>query len=577
MGVATLDAWRTQLGQLVALMLAACAVASLIELVLAAGGYPVPLVRAQLTRLAALPVLVGCVLLGRKLPVRDVAALAWMACVVGAAAHGKAASAVDAAIGTTLLGTLGPLLVACTGWLPAEPRITLRLSLTTACSFMMAYVVALPIRSTGAVLLTAVLVTTALSPLAAVALSVNGTRVRARRRGAVRRIQRLRTRLRQAEDARTRFLNGLARTLHAPLASVVGLSDRLAREPLSPDAACRLAMLRTQAEAALAHLAGSLEEQGLDDGDAGRERITFDLHALLDAVAGQHRPLAHRRGVELAVHRLHSLPRWVIGDPARVRHVISSLMEEAIGRTWSGSVTLHATDEERTWDDRVRVRLVVQDTGAGLLPDDERQALATNDSSQPHAADAPPPLRCRAVVDRLGGTTGCESQPGWGTVTWCTVPLEIDVAAEQLGMQGLGVCGAVNGHRPTALVIEGDDVQRELLLDLLDDRGWSGARAESTTRARDVAQRLRLDLVLLATAQPDDVLAELVAAVRERGGESPPIVALGSGDGERDRRLVHWLGLAGRLPRPVRAEAMGALLRRHHPRIPETAGAASPC
>jgi CheY-like chemotaxis protein len=373
--------------------------------------------------------------------------------------------------------------------------------------------------------------------------------------------------LAHAEQARSRFLHDLGRSLRSPLASVLGLAERLAREPLPAEGSRQLAELRCQADALLANLLGSLDRHGLGDAAGKPERLGFDLHALLQAVVEQQTPLAAARGIELACHRSLSLPRWVIGDPGRLRLVACCLVDEALRRTDEGAVTLHASDEERCWDDTVRVRLVVQDTGADAADDDLAPECAGPPLHGPRSAHAPRLADDRRasgwheLVERLGGASGFEGQPGCGTVTWCTVPLAIDVASEALGLSILGHCH----HRPTALLVVGDRVQRELLLDLLEERGWSHARAETLARIVDCAENLRIDLALLDLDQPDELLEQQVTALRARGSGAPAIFGLCSGDEPRDRRLVRHLRLGGRLPRPLRPEVLDAVLRRHHP------------
>lgn len=571
-GRETARIWRAQIHQLVGLMCLACVAASLLELLLALLGHALPLARTNGIRLLALPPLLLAVAAGRRRSVRDLRAMAWLVCMTGAATHGCSAALTDAASGMAILSALAPALVACTGLLPTRTGTTLRLSAASAGMFALAYLGSLPGRPQDVALLGPLVLATAVAPLAAASLAAATARVRQARRAGDRRTSRLRTRLLHAESLRLRTLAELSQALRNPLGNVLGLADRVLHDADPASVRADVARLRSSAESLLATVVKTLDDARAEQHCRAVDSLPFDLHATLAAVTDQVRPLAAARKLELALHRPMSLPRWVIGDPSRLRQLLSPLVDNALRWTQSGGITIHAADEQRTWDDRSVVRIVVQDTGPGLSQEDCARLIeeggAFSEIELPGGLRVASLAGCRTLARRLGGELGLTSRPGFGTSAWFTLRLELDVASEELGIQALLPRDGRRLVSGRVLVVDDDALQRELMSWMLQSRNYTVLTAENGAQALEMLRSERPDLVLMDVQMPQLDGCATTRALREaetaRGrGEHLPIVALTAGALPEDRRACIDAGMDGWIPKPVRPEALLAALRHH--------------
>jgi CheY-like chemotaxis protein len=570
---ATEGAWRAQLHQLSGFFVLACSLATVIELLLAIAGQPVPLIATHAWRLSTLPLLLLAARVGGRLPVGDLSALAWFMCLVAAASHGRAAALSDHATGTAMLGGLFPLLVVATGLLPRPPAAVLRLSLATAGTFGVSYLSALPGDVADLHLLGPLLVACCLTPLAATALSRAIGRARTVRQVSARQAARLRDHLSRARARHDRFLRELSASMRNPLANVLGLADLLMEQSGGGGRAPQVAKLRTSAEDLMSSLVAAVDRATVDEGDAPTEETPFDLHATLDAAAGPFRPLAAARGLELTVHRAPSLPRWVVGDPSRMRQVLSTLIGNALGWTSQGGITIHASDEERRWDDHAQLRFVVQDTGNGLVDEDVESLLsddrdACDEIPLQDGGSAASLGRARAMARRLGGDLGLATRPGWGCSAWFTCGVDLDVAGEELGFRSLLPARGRAGHRLRVLLVDDDAIQREVVTWMLETRNVSVLTAENGQAALSILEHESVHLVFMDVHMPvlDGLAAtrKLRALERERGLEERlPVVALTAHALPEDREACLEAGMDGWVPKPVRAEAIVAALHRH--------------
>jgi CheY-like chemotaxis protein/signal transduction histidine kinase len=549
----------------------ACSLATVIELLLAISGQPVPLIATHAWRLSTLPLLLLAARVGGRLPVGDLSALAWFMCLVAAASHGRAAALSDHATGMAMLGGLFPLLVVGTGLLPRPPAAVLRLSLATAGTFGVSYLAGLPGDVTDRHLLGPLLVACCLTPLAATALSRAIGRARTVRQVSSRQAARLRDHLTRARARHDRFLRELSASMCDPLANILGLADLLMEQSGGSGQAPQVAKLRTSAEGLMSSLVAAVDRATVDQGEALTEETPFDLHATLDAAAEPFRPLAAARGLELTVHRAPSLPRWVVGDPSRLRQVLSTLIGNALGWTTQGGITIHASDEERRWDDHAQLRFVVQDTGNGLVDEDVESLLSDDGGGELPLRDggsAASLSSARGMARRLGGDLGLATRPGWGCSAWFTCGVDLDVAGEELGFRSLLPAHGRAGDRLRVLLVDDDAIQREVVTWMLETRNVSVLTAENGQAALSILEHESVHLVFMDVHMPvlDGLAAtrRLRALERERGlGEHLPVVALTAHALPADREDCLEAGVDGWVPKPVRAETLVAALHRH--------------
>ena len=93
--------------------------------------------------------------------------------------------------------------------------------------------------------------------------------------------------------------------------------------------------------------------------------IAFNLRVSLEQTLKTFRPRAERKGLALICRAKPDVPMTIIGDPVRLRQIVSNLIDNAIKFTERGKIEL-AVELEWTAPDEVAVELCVTDTGIGI-------------------------------------------------------------------------------------------------------------------------------------------------------------------------------------------------------------------
>ena len=95
----------------------------------------------------------------------------------------------------------------------------------------------------------------------------------------------------------------------------------------------------------------------------------MDLREVIEDVAEVVAPKAAEKGVELAVRYVPGTPRYLVGDPVRIRQVITNLAGNAVKFTEEGHVLIQVEQEGKANGGPPQIRISVEDTGIGIEPE----------------------------------------------------------------------------------------------------------------------------------------------------------------------------------------------------------------
>ena len=236
----------------------------------------------------------------------------------------------------------------------------------------------------------------------------------------------------EASKSTARFLATMSHEIRTPMNGVLGLTELL-MDTLLDDTQRRYAEgIHSAGKILLSVINDVLDLSKLEAGKVELEQTAFDPARLLNEVAQVFAQPAADKGLRLTAEPDPALPPALIGDPSRLRQILTNLTSNAVKFTSSGSVTLTAVPEnghqQRADAPLVPIRFQVADTGIGIAEKDRERVF------EPFVqADASTTRRfggtglgmaiCRHLVQAMGGQIGLDSEPGVGTTFWCVLPL----------------------------------------------------------------------------------------------------------------------------------------------------------
>ncbi|MFF7260864.1 response regulator [Streptomyces sp. NPDC008159] len=167
----------------------------------------------------------------------------------------------------------------------------------------------------------------------------------------------------RASAAKSEFLAKVSHEIRTPINGVLGMNTLLLDTRMDDEQRHYASTVQESAQNLLRLLDDFLDLSKVEAGRLRIERVAFDLPRLCDEVVALFAPHAYRQGLWLTLRLAEDLPQHVVGDPVRLRQVLTNIIGNAMKFTVQGGIDLEVTLEA----DRDR-------GAASLGPDHDRRA-----------------------------------------------------------------------------------------------------------------------------------------------------------------------------------------------------------
>ncbi|PFH19500.1 hybrid sensor histidine kinase/response regulator [Burkholderia sp. JKS000303] len=375
-----------------------------------------------------------------------------------------------------------------------------------------------------------------------------------------------------ANKAKSTFLATMSHEIRTPLNAIVGNLELMARAPLPAEELRRLQTVRSSSDALLHVINDVLDLSKAESNQMVLEAVPFDLRAVLHDVTAIFHPLAQAKQLGLECRIAAELADGYVGDPTRLRQVVSNLVSNAIKFTGHGSVTIEARRASGAGHAR-GVEIVVRDTGIGIAPESVPtlfDVYVQTDASiyrRFGGTGLGLPL-CRRLVRLMQGDLTVESRPGIGTTFAAVLPLADAprgwrTAFDEPEPEAPALPMVADDDAPLrVLVAEDHPASRALLRDQLDALRCDATLVENGVEAMRAFFAYPFDVVLTDLGMPELDGFALANFLREQGAKVP-VIAMTAHATDEDRRRCAQAGVVEVVLKPLSIDALEAVLRRH--------------
>ncbi|WP_236238125.1 response regulator [Pseudomonas faucium] len=274
----------------------------------------------------------------------------------------------------------------------------------------------------------------------------------------------------EASRIKSEFLANMSHEIRTPLNGILGFTHLLQKSELTPRQLDYLNTIEKSADNLLGIINEILDFSKIEAGKLVLDSIPFNLRDLVQDTLTILAPAAHAKQLELLSLIYRDTPTSLIGDPLRLKQILTNLVSNAIKFTREGTIVVRAMLEDEQ-EDSAQLRISVQDTGIGLSPQDVRtlfQAFSQADNSlarQPGGTGLGLVISKR-LIEQMGGEIGVDSTPGEGSQFW--ISLSLPKAHDDIEEHPLQ---PLLGRR--AAVVDGHELARQALEHQLEDCGLS--------------------------------------------------------------------------------------------------------
>ncbi len=236
----------------------------------------------------------------------------------------------------------------------------------------------------------------------------------------------------KAEEAarlKAEFLANMSHELRTPMNGIIGMTSLLLSTELQPTQQLYAETVAQSAENLLQLLNDILDFSKIEAGKMQLEIIPFDLYLLLEEVARLTLARSLEKGVETLLRIAPNTPRYVMGDPSRLRQILHNLASNALKFTEKGHIILNVEWQQTPKGERFLFE--VEDTGIGI-PDDKLDYIfnkfsqADSSTSRKFGGTGLGLAICKELAHMMQGSIGVDSQLGQGSRFWFTAHLQED-------------------------------------------------------------------------------------------------------------------------------------------------------
>lgn len=234
--------------------------------------------------------------------------------------------------------------------------------------------------------------------------------------------------LENASQAKSQFVANMSHEIRTPMNAIIGLTHLALQTKLTERQKNYLKKIDFSAKSLLNIINEILDYSKIIAGKLNIEKVSFNIEKILDTIATLFYINAQDKGIEIIFNIDPNIPVNILGDPYRLKQIVTNLFSNAIKFTEKGEIELIVKIIEEN-EDNIKLQFKVRDTGIGISKEQQKKLFksfsqADSSTTRKYGGTGLGLTITKSLIELMGGNISIESELNKGTIFTFNISFE---------------------------------------------------------------------------------------------------------------------------------------------------------
>lgn len=373
----------------------------------------------------------------------------------------------------------------------------------------------------------------------------------------------------KANQVKGDFLAQISHEIRTPLNAVMGYLYLLEETKLSGEQQRYAGNMHLAADILLEQINEILDYSKIEAGKMTYEQKNFDLYHLVEEINSVLENEAKQRNLQLQLSMSPQVPQYFVGDPLRLKQVLTNLLYNGLKFTKEGWVRLEVTIRKKR-KESATLEFVVQDTGIGIPKKMQReifQAFSQADATitRKYGGTGLGLPICKRIVEEMSReqyTLLLESKEKKGSRFYFYLDFPYGTKPEKQKKKKMKC--STRRKQPDILLVDDNEINLVLEEEVFHKFGYRVDVESDPGQVLPRMEKKQYGIVFLDISMPEISGYDISRAIRSREKwENTVLIAITANTGEDVVKKVKEAGMNDYLPKPIPMEHLKQILEQY--------------